>query len=173
MIIINDINIFVTWLANCPYFIVFTGICSIVSIITLSKILAILKPTIKPDYPPNIGLEIVLRLIDQLKNTDISNLRIYCFIFSNDETFPQITSAKIDKLNSFQFFFSSSKIRYFLITYNRHLYLFASCCDFAVPVIKCIASDIKTKSLKSLFDILISQRPDTDNFIRSLLTDIK
>lgn len=165
-------NDFVVWLAACPHFVVFTGLCSIASIFTLAYIAYLLQPVIKPDYPPDIGQELVTRLINRIGSPNVQD-RLLSIKTDATMSLPGISPEKIDLQNSFEIL-TSQEIQFYIVKYRRHLYLFVNCCDFRVSNIKCVASDIKTKDLKLLLGIIIRvTRVEHDTFIDNVFARIE
>lgn len=165
-------NDFIVWLAACPHFVVFTGLCSVASIFTLASIAYFLHPVIKPDYPPDVGQKVTLKLIERLGKTSGRYQKVFSLTSKPAEYFPKVRIEKIDLSNSFTIAISR-EVRFYLIKYRRHLYLFANCCQIEINNTKCIASDVKTKELKDLLELLLKEyKLEPEVFINDLFSMI-
>lgn len=166
-------NDFIIWLAACPHFVVFTGLCSIASIFTLASIAYFLHPVIKPDYPPDIGQKVTLKLIERLDKSSGRYQKTFSFTEAPAEYLPNVRIDKIDLPNSFTITIPR-EVKFYLISYRRHLYIFANCCKIEVNDTKCIASNVETKEVNDLLALLLKEHKlEADAFINSLFAKIE
>lgn len=160
------IDSFVSWLASCPYFVVFTGFCSIVSVFALGKILNDLRHKIKIDVSQDCSNYLVSRFSDYLycEVSFFNRCQILPLSYEEAFTYLKLNPQKIDFHSSFFIHMSGSSVA-ILLKYRHKLYLFMSQ-NFTLPF-HCVAYS-RTNHLFNIFPFHRS-----NHCLNDVLDDIK
>lgn len=173
MLLLSTINSLVEFIANWPYFVVASGFCSIISVITLR---ALWKKLFFNNKDFKISKDDSLEIVELLiKN--ITNNKDAFFIatvqsddsFDNIEIFPK----NIDKLHSFMIHPGKDELLFYLLKKQDNLYLYATL-SFREMDFKCIATDKNIPKLKELLALLSKDHiEEPQEFTQKIIDSLK
>lgn len=164
------INNLVASLAGSPYFVVISGICSIISVITLGVIVKSLLPMrIKPEMPQKDAEAILDKLLHHIEN-DSDSLTIATFQSDDHAPLPNPNLRKVDANNSFEIVIN--KMIFCLIKTDKTIYLYAAL-SFYDQNFKCVSTSNENDKVNILLDALNSNRIiDSETIAKSIIAKL-
>lgn len=156
---ISNINTVAYLIASNPWFILFTALCSVTSVITLSIITDLFKPNPKLDIDIKKSEEIVDKLLENL-NVDLDKGNWLYLNNENFNDFPNIIKkTKVDRENSFCMLIRIVSLKsgqpkeedgiIILLKYNKKFVLYCNL-NLSLPFYRCIADSDTCNKLKTL-----------------------